>query len=330
MNRILLVCVVVFFIIGCNNGEESSPYSEILTQPPYSTLTDSIRQEPDNDNLYFRRAVLLNKNNFPEPALADFKKAWSLNKQEVYAVGVSNILLEKNINEATSFLQEAVKELPKSLLLKLNLIRAYDAQDKTDQALAVSNDILKEQPDQVNTLELQSELLMKKGDSARALAAMEQAYFYVPYNLELGYKLLYQYAETKNPKTLALADSLIAKDSLKLHAEPYYVKGIYYSNINDKAKAIQWFNETIRQDYNYLNAYIEKGKILFDQKKIPEAFKSFQTANSIDPAFADAWYWMARCQEASGQKEDAKLNYEKAFALDKSFTEAKEAAERIK
>ena len=330
MNRYLLVCVVVFLTIGCNNDEESSPYAEILVQPPYSILTDSIKQEPDRDNLYFRRAILLNKNNYPEPALADFKKAWSLSKQEVYAVGISNILLDKNLKDATSFLLEAVKELPQSLLLRLNLIRAYEAQDKNDEALAVSNDILKTQPDQVNTLDLHSELLLKKGDSAKALAAMEKAYSLVPTNLSLGYKLLYQYAESKNPKTILLADSLIAKDSLKLHAEPYYVKGIYYSNINEKAKAIESFNETIRQDYNYLNAYIEKGKILFDQKKIPEAFKAFQTANSIDPAFADAWYWMAKCQELSGQKEDAKLNYEKAFALDKSFTEAKEAAEKIK
>jgi tetratricopeptide (TPR) repeat protein len=123
---------------------------------------------------------------------------------------------------------------------------------------------------------------------------------------------------------------LIAKDTLKLHADPYYVKGVYYSNINEKAKALEWFNETIKQDYNYLNAYIEKGKVFLDQKKVAEAFKTFQLLNSIDPAFADGWYWMGKCQELSGQKEDAKLNYEKAYALDKSFTEAKEAAEKIK
>jgi tetratricopeptide (TPR) repeat protein len=330
MNRYLLVCVVFLFTIGCNDSEESTAFGQILAQPPYSTLTDSIKQEPNRDNLYFRRAILLNKNNYPEPALADFRKAWSLSKQEPYALGVSNILLDKNLKEGTTFLNEAVKELPESILLKLSLIRAYDAQDKTDDALKVANEILSKQSDQVNTLELQSELLMKKGDTTNALKAMEKAYSLIPGNLELGYKLMYQYAETKNPNTILLADALISIDSLKLHAEPYYVKGIYYSNINEKAKAITAFNETIRQDYNYLNAYIEKGKILFDQKKTLEAFKAFQLANSIDPAFPDAWYWMAMCQEAIGQKEDAKINFEKAYSLDKSFTQAKEAAERIK
>lgn len=331
MNRLnLLLIVVLLFAIGCNDGEESSPYDKILTQPPYSTLTDSIKQEPERDDLYFRRGLLLDNNNFPEPALADFKKAWSISKQERYALGVSGILLHKSLKDAAGFLTEAVKELPQSILLRINLILAYDGQDKTDEALKVANEVLSNQPDEVNILEMKSELLMKKKDSAAALTAMEKAHSLAPHNRELGYKLMYQYAESKNPKTITLADSLIRADSLGLYSEPYYVKGIYYSNINDNAKALAAFNETIRQDYNYLNAYIEKGKILFDQKKTAEAFKTFQLANTIDPAFPDAWYWMAMCQEVSGQKEDAKLNYQKAYSLDKSFTQAKEAADRIK
>ena len=47
------------------------------------------------------------------------------------------------------------------------------------------------------------------------------------------------------------------------------------------------------------------------------------------PAFPDAYYWMGICQEALGQTEEAKLNYQKAYGLDKTFTEAKEAAEKI-
>jgi tetratricopeptide (TPR) repeat protein len=123
---------------------------------------------------------------------------------------------------------------------------------------------------------------------------------------------------------------LIRKDSLKLFAEPYYVKGLYYSNINNRAKAIQQFDATIKQDHRFLNAYIEKGKILFDQKKTVEALKTFELANRITPSFPDAWYWIGRCQEILGQKDEAKLNYEKAYSLDKTFTEAKEAAEKIK
>ena len=96
--------LLVLFAWACSSNNASSPFDEILSQPPYSSITDSIRKEPNRDDLYFRRAVLLNKNNLPEPALADFKKAWVLAPNETYAVGVSNILLEKKPDSAVIFL----------------------------------------------------------------------------------------------------------------------------------------------------------------------------------------------------------------------------------
>ena len=315
---------------GCNsNKDTSSPFAEILSQSPFASITDSIRKEPGRDDLYFRRAILLNKNNLPEPALADFKKAWSIVPAETYAVGVSNILLEKNPDSAILFLKKAIEEIPNSIFLQLSLARAYDTQGKTDEALAACNNLLAHEPDQVNVLMLKSDLLLKKEDTTSAIAAMEKAYSAVPSNREVSNRLAYQYAESKNSKAVAIADSLIGRDSLKFFAEPYYVKGMYYSNINDQEKAIEQFDATIKQDHRFLNAYIEKGKILLDQKKTTAALKTFELANTITPSFPDAWYWMGRCLEILGQKEEAKLNYEKAFSLDKTFTEAKEAIEAV-
>ncbi|MDP4263792.1 MAG: tetratricopeptide repeat protein [Bacteroidota bacterium] len=328
-----LACLVIisflFILTACTNKDDASPYDEILAQPLYASLTDSIKQQPKNDELYFRRAVLLNKNNFPEPALADFQKAWSLHKYEKYAFGIANIWLDKKPDSAAIFLNEALKGLPESYLLRLSLARAYDALNKTGEALKVCNQLAGMQPARPEVLLLQSELLDKKGDSLGSIAPMEKAYSLSPASLEVGLKLAYKYAESKNEKVIPLCDSLIRKDSLHLHADPFYVKGVYYSNINDKEKAIQWFDETIRYSYNYLNAYIEKGKILVGQKKIAEALTVFKLANRISPAFPDAYYWIGVCQEKQGQKDEARLSYEKAYSLDKTFTEAKDAADKI-
>jgi len=325
-----LLFIVVITILSCNSEQEQSPFADVLSQQPYTGITDSIRKEPNRDDLYFRRAILLNKNNLPEPALSDFQKAWSISRQETYAVGISNILLDKNKNEAAAFIVEALKELPQSIFLKLTLTRLYSDDNEIEKALAICISILEQQPDQVNALLLKAELLQKKNDNTEATNVLETAYHLVPENLDVAYKLAYQYAENKNDKTIALADSLIAKDSLKMHAEPYYIKGLYYSNTNQKAKAITLFDQTIKTEYNYLNAYIEKGKALLDLKKNKEALQVFQLANTISPSFPDAYFWIGKCQELNGEKEDAKLSYKKAFSLDKSFTEAKEAADAIK
>ena len=330
MTRFLLLLVAVILITGCNNQEESSPYDSILKQPPFAALSDSIRQEPRRDDLYFRRAVLLNSNNYPEPALADFKRAWSLQKEEKYAFGVSTILLEKNPDSAVVFLDQSMKELPGSILLGLSLARAYDAQNKPAEAEKICDDLLKLNPEQVDVLKMKASLLDKKGDQASATQILEKAYSLTPFDIELNYILALKYAETKNKKVIALCDSLIKVDSLGLHAEPYYYKGIYFSNINEKVRALLLFNDAIQHDYNFLDAHIEKGIVLYEQKKYAEAYSAFNLAMTISPKYADAYYWMAKSQLAMGQVQEASLNFQRAYGLDKTLTAARDSIEKIK
>lgn len=320
----------IFFLTSCTNHEESSPYTEILSKPPFAPITDSIKKEPQRDELYFRRAVLLNKNNFPEPALADFKKAWSLKKEEPYALGIGTILSDKKPDSAVVFINDALKDLPKSILLRLNLARAYQAQKKIPEALNACDDILRIDPQQLNALMLKADLLDQQNNTNAAIATLEQAYAINPALEDLDYNLAYKYASTKNQKTLAFCDTLLKKDSLNEHAEPLYFKGVYYENMGDKNKALDLLNQAIVRDYTFLDAYMNKGKILCDQKKYNDAIKVYRLALNVQSTYADAYFWMGKCQEALGQKTDAKLNYERAYGLDKTLTEAREAADRIK
>lgn len=329
MSRLILFIVAITILAGCNNSEESSPYGDLFRQQPFAPLTDSIKKDSKNPELYFRRAVLLNSNNLPEPALADFQKAWSIDKQEKYAYAISSLLVDKKSDSATIFLREALQAIPTSILLRLSLARAQDAQGQTDAALTTCNEILQLNPQQVDALVLKSDLFEKKNMTAESISVLEQAYAITPYDLELNYNLAYKYAESKNAKVIALCDSLAAKDSLGIHAEPFYYKGIYYSNINENGKAIAQFDQAIKKDYQFKNPYIEKGRILYEQKKYTDAMKVFQLVMRLSPSFADSYFWMAKCQEVMGQKAEAKLNYQRAYGLDKSWTEAKEAADRL-
>ncbi len=177
---------------------------------------------------------------------------------------------------------------------------------------------------------MKSDLLEERQDTAGSLAALETAYTLAPFDQELNYNLAFKYAESKNPKTISLCDSLIKKDSTKSHPEPFYFKGVYYSNINDKERAIDCFNLAIQHDFHFHNAYLEKGKVLFEEKKVKEALKVFTLLSTISPALADAWFWMAKCQQLVGQNTEAKENFLRAYGLDKTLTEAKDAADKLK
>jgi tetratricopeptide (TPR) repeat protein len=323
-----LIALCIAFL-SCDSNKPASPYEEILSRQPYRPLTDSIRHNPFDPGLYYRRGMLLFKNNNNPPALADFKKAWSLHKGEVYAMAISNVLLEGKADSAISFLQDALKVLPWSVPLHINLIQAYADQQKINEALVVCDSVLRQHPDHVGVLMMKSDLLEQKNDSAGSLKALQQAYLFAPFNEDLCYDLAFAYAQNKNPKALQLCDSLLQKDTAERKGEPYYFKGVYYSNVNDVSNALDNFNKAIQYDYTFLDAYMDKGKIFYDQKKYTEAEKVFQLALKVSSSYADAYYWVGRCQEALGQKDEAILNYERAYGLDKSLTEAKEAFERL-
>ncbi|MBK8606786.1 MAG: hypothetical protein IPN82_08125 [Chitinophagaceae bacterium] len=57
--KIICPAVILMTLISsCNDKGTDSPFTDILEKEPYANLTDSIRNEPDNDGIYFRRAVL--------------------------------------------------------------------------------------------------------------------------------------------------------------------------------------------------------------------------------------------------------------------------------
>jgi tetratricopeptide (TPR) repeat protein len=329
--KIATVTVISLLLLyRCSNKTETSQYDEILSQPPFSATTDSIKSDRKNADLYFRRAVLLNTNNFPEPALADFRKAWSLRKEEPAALGIANLLLDKKPDSAIAFINEAIKYVPNSLLLRLTLAHAFESMGNWEAASSTCDEILSRNPNQVDVLKLKADLLDKTGKGKESITVLENAYHITPYDIELNYILALKYAEAKNSRVLQLCDSLIKIDSLDAHAEPYYYKGIYYANTGEKNQALYQFNEAIRHDYYFLDAYIEKGSLLLDAKKYAEAISDLQLVLTISPKYADGYYWLAKCYEAMGNKPEANINYQKALGLDNTLKEAKEGIDRTR
>jgi tetratricopeptide (TPR) repeat protein len=214
--------------------------------------------------------------------------------------------------------------------LHINLIQAYAEGARANEALIICDKVLQQHPDQVAVLMMKSDLLEQNNDTAGSLQTLEQAYHFAPSNQDLCYNLAFKLAQSKNQKVLSLCDSLLQHDTVEKKAEPWYFKGMYYSSINEKGRALECFNKAIQYDYSFLDAYMDKGQILYDQKKYGEAISVFQLALKVSATYADAYYWLGKCQEAAGRKEDAILNYQRAYGLDKSLSEAKEAADRLK
>lgn len=231
--------------------------------------------------------------------------------------------------------RDSIKKYPTDTLLKYNLVLTLQDAGRYKEAVNVLDSMNIAWGDSVqmkvyfNYLFKRAELLVLAGDTAGAIKTLE--FIVIPGELtEAGLQLANLYAETKNPKTISICDSMNKNDESKRDPNPDYLKGVYYYNINDYEKALQQFNSCIKKDYTFLDAYMEKGRIFYKQNKCNEAIKVYDLAITVSNSFADAHFWKAKCLEALGNKEDAKISYQRAYAFDKTLTEAKEAADRIK
>ena len=211
------------------------------------------------------------------------------------------------------------------------IARARDLQQSGQypEAMQIVDAMIQKYPGQLDALNIQAEILKEQGKREESLIILEKAYSMEPRDKETAYNLAYEYAEAKNPNAISLTDTLIKYDKTETVARAWYIKATYYLNTGNEKEALRFYDSANIADYNFLDAYLDKGQIQLKQKKYDAALKTFALGQKLSPGAADFYFWVAKTQEAMGNKADAKANYERAYALDKLLTEAKEAAERL-
>jgi tetratricopeptide (TPR) repeat protein len=322
----LLIMMVVY---GCKNSDKEHP-EKILQQPPYKDLTDSIQQFPDNAGLYLERAILLSQHNRHELATSDYKKLWELNPAPPVALQyVSNLMLVNKPQEAIALLKDCQKKWPDYGDLHRRLSEIYDQTGQTQKAIQEFDEWVQQDSLNFEAWYEKGLMMAKLKDTPAAIQAMERSYFLQPINYN-GLALASLYAATLNPKVITICDALLAKDTTANINDVMYVKGTYYSDTKQYDKARSLFDECISRDWKFTDAYIEKGIILYEQKKFDSALNVFTMAVTVANSNPDAYFWLARGYEALGKRDEALLNYQRAVAIDRSFDEAREGIRRLK
>jgi tetratricopeptide (TPR) repeat protein len=329
---ILSLLIIILSCIGCGGSDNADirEESDILKKPFLKAINDSIRQFPKNADLYLRRAIILSKADAHEIASADFKKSWELDPSKENALQyASNLAIVGKPVERLKLLQECSQKFPDVPEFKRLMGEAYVAGGKSKMALELYDNLLKKDSLDFEAWYEKGLLLEQMRDTVHALIALKKAYTLQPTNT-YALELAHLYAETKNPVALEICDEVLRKDIARELVDPFFIKGIYYSNMLQYNLAVVQFDSCIRRDWKFTDAYIEKGIAFYKQKNFDEALSIFQLAATVSNSDPDAYYWIGRCYEISNKREEAILYYERAVALDKNFAEAKAALKRLK
>ena len=329
---LLIALVFGLFLTGiasCNDEHDAIPALR-LDQPPYAALTDSIKEFPDRVELYLSRALLLSQNNQHEAATPDYKKAWEMSQDEMVAIEyAANLQLTGDLKACLALLQECQKKFPDNAEFSRRISELYAAAGKREEAVAEYDKILARDSSNFMVLYDKGVLLAKLGDTIAAIQTLEKSYSIQPITYT-GLALANIYSMQQNPRILRICDDIINKDTTGEVVDAVFLKGIYYSDTKDYAKALEQFEECIRRDWKFTDAHIEKGIVYFEKKDYKQALEAFKLAATVSNTYADTYFWMGKCYEALKSKEEAIQHYERAYSLDPELVEARDAIKRLK
>jgi tetratricopeptide (TPR) repeat protein len=326
-----VLSLAALLIIACNSNsnKKQTEQTAILHQLPFAPLTDSLESARGDlaAGLYFRRAELLSRNNRHELAAEDYRRSWDLSPEERTGFRYASTLsIIGQIDPAIQLLQDCEKKFPNDAAFPSMLGDLYQQAGRNKEALGIYDDMLHRDSSNNEAWYEKGLLFEKIQDTPNAIHALSKAYGLQPVNT-YGLELAHLYAESRNPISLSICDDILRKDSAHESIDPLFIKGIYYSNTTQYKKAIVQFDSCIGRDWKFTDAYLEKGIALFKQNRYDSAISTFLMTVKVSDTYPDGYYWVGRCYEATGHKDQALLYYRQALALDKEFTEA---ADRIK
>jgi tetratricopeptide (TPR) repeat protein len=225
-------------------------------------------------------------------------------------------------------LRDAIDQRPDSLLLKENLIQYFRENSNYGQAIAETEKAIQQDTSNARMWDIKAPLHFLNKDTANAIQSFEKAIAIDPqpvYQISLG--LIY--AQTRNEKALTQANALLANPLAKAGKQAEFIKGFYYSYMNNCEKAIPYFDTCLAIDYTYTDAYKEKAICLYHLAQYKEAVQSLEKAVALQSTYDEAYYWLGRCYEKLNQPKEAIMNYQAAIQIDPDYAEAKDALGRL-
>ncbi len=249
------------------------------------------------------------------------------NQQNIYEKDSS--VHESETPPVITNLIKQIQKYPDSASLRLQLAATLDSIGRYNEALVQMNFLLKQDSINYGLWYAKAQILEHSKDTIEAEKNYLKAIKVYP-SPDALLNLANLYAEQKNKESLLICSRI--KDmgqGREYDAHSAFIAGVYNARTGNRDAAIKLFDECIANDYTYMEAYIEKGLIYFDNKQYEQALQVFQFTTTVNNLYADAYYYMARCYEMMSVKDSAVLRFRQSLSLDKTLIEAHEGLKRL-
>ncbi len=332
--KIFLLFNLLVILVACNNKDNNNSQKNIpkTGNPDIDVLTEAIFKNPNDAQLYYRRAQLFYKNGAQggyDFAIEDMRYALSLDSTNLpFHHFLADIYLDYAQSRlALETLQRAATLYPDSLktLLKLGQVQFITRQ--YSPTLATIDQILQRDPQNSDAFFLLGMNLKEMGQRERAIVALQKAADFNAKNIDAFLELANIYDAKKDPKALRYLETALLIDSL--YAPALLAKGVYWQQRGKFSAAKEAYQTLIRHNPHAADAYFNLGLLYLDADSVRLAREHFTVVINEKPTYAKAYYYLGQCEQKIGDKKTAIGYYRQAVALNPSYEAANNALEQL-
>lgn len=319
---------------SCNNKEKVSSKEPTTDSVSYNKLilelSDKIKTEPFNADLFFTRAKAYQADKNLTSAYDDLQKAIKLDSTKTeYLMTMSDLSFKLNKIKNSKACLEKVRTIdPDNYDAALKLAELYLYVRQNNLSITYADSVLIMQPDNGKALLLKGFNLKELGDTASAIKIFQKAVEYDQQFFEAYIQLGVLFQLKNNKLALEYFNNALR---IKPNAEDaLYGRGLWYQDHNEINKAIQDYTTIIQINPTNKNAHFNLGYIHQSLLKVyDEAVKHYSRAIEADPSYVEAYYNRGVCYETLGNISMARVDYEKAIEIKPDYKPAKDGLARM-
>jgi len=333
MKKIIFGFLAIWWMLAsCDRAAEKNQARDAgdTIKSRISQLTEKIREDASNAELYNTRAQYYIFDKQLDLALRDVNKAISIDsrKGEYYITLSDTYLVMGQPDNSRDALLRARELEPGNTKALLKLAKLYLIVKDYKDCYATVNELLTLDHNNAQAHYTRAIGLLEQGDTNRAVgdllkAADKNQEFYEAY-IELGE--LFSIRKDKVAETY-LRNALNLRPDSK---EALYMLGMFYQETGQYEKAVSIYTNLARIDTSFRDAPYNIGYIyLVYLKDFKRSIRFFDEALKKDPMYYQAYYNRGYAYELSGNYAHAREDYKQALKILVNYDKAVEGLNRL-
>ncbi|MFW6287173.1 MAG: tetratricopeptide repeat protein [bacterium] len=205
----------------------------------------------------------------------------------------------------------------------INLGSLYMEIGNLDSALNVYKKAIEENPDSPSIYINMGDIYLQKKQYEEAINILNQGTELDNTLIGLQTKLAKAYYFNEEYEKAKSIFTSIINDRPNIYEAYYYLAEIYNKVEGNTELAINYYQQAVSYNRNYVKAYLELGDIYLDHDENYKAMSQYLKALESNPDYPDAHYHLALAYRAMNMKQAAIEELRKTLHLDSSHNEAR-------